>query len=301
MSTEAVGTDPLERLRAAGYPVTHEVGRGMEGVVAALDQERVAKVWDRRPRDEVDRLRTFYDAVHDGLEEAGVRLAVPRILDVGEADGLVVTVHPLLRGRAVAGAGPEPVVEVLAGLSQVSVRPEMAVLPVPDGERPFDPAVPFGDSMADLVQRRATLLGDLLPDGVADRMAQALQEVPPVPPRLVHGDLGPVHVLLDGGRPVGLLDFGYVSTLGDPAFDAAVAACLQDMFGPRAAVATAAFDDLVVRRFAHDRAVLVLHRAAYGLVTASCLAGHPGRHLDWCLALVDAWARSSGSRFTRRT
>lgn len=285
-----MSTHPLERLRAAGYPVTHEVGRGMEGVVAALDDQRVVKVWDRRPRVEVDRLRTFYDAVHDGLEEAGVALAVPRILDVGEVDGLVVTVHPLLPGRAEVGTGPGPVMEVLAGLSEVVVHPGMAVLPVPDGERPFDPSVPFGVSLADLVVRRATLLGDLLPDGVADRMVVALRAVPPVPPRLVHGDLGPVHVLLERGRPVGLLDFGYVSTIGDPAFDAAVAACLQDMFGPGAAAATAALDDLVVRRFDHDPAVLVLYRAAYGLVTASCLVGHPGRHLDWCLALVDAWA-----------
>lgn len=283
--------DPLERLRAAGYPVTHEVGRGMEGVVAALDGERVVKVWDRRPRVEVDRLRAFYDAVHDGLVEAGVRLAVPRILDVGEVDGLVVTVHPLLRGRAEA-ARPAPVVEVLAGLSQVPVHPDMAVLPVPDGERPFDPAVPFGVSMGDLVLRRAVLLGDLLPPGVADRMTEALRAVPPVAPRLVHGDLGPVHVLLDGGRPVGLLDFGYVSTLGDPAFDAAVAACLQDMFGPGAAAATAALDDLAVRRLGHDPAVLVLYRAAYGLVTASCLVGRPGRHLDWCLDLVETWSRA---------
>jgi hypothetical protein len=179
---------------------------------------------------------------------------------------------------------------VLAGLAQVVVHPDMAVLPVPDGERPFDPSVPFGASLADLVVRRAVLLGDLLPDGVTEQMAVALRAVPPVPPRLVHGDLGPVHVLLERDRPVGLLDFGYVSTVGDPAFDAAVAACLQDMFGPGAAAATAAFDDVVVHRFDHDPAVLVLYRAAYGLVTASCLAGHPGRHLDWCLELVDAWA-----------
>jgi hypothetical protein len=290
VSPKPVVADPLERLRAAGYPVTHEVGRGMEGVVAALDEERVVKVWDRRPRAEVDRLRAFYDAVHDGLVEAGVGLAVPRILDVGEVDGLVVTVHPLLPGRAEVDAGPGPVVEVLAGLSQVPVHPDMAVLPVPDGERPFDPSVPFGVSMAELVLRRAVLLGDLLPDGVADRMAEALRAVPPVPACLVHGDLGPVHVLLDGGRPVGLLDFGYVSTLGDPAFDVAVAACLQDMFGPGAAAATTALDDLAVRRLGHDPAVLVLYRAAYGLVTASCLVGHPGRHLDWCLDLVATWA-----------
>ena len=103
-----------------------------------------------------------------------------------------------------------------------------------------------------------------------------LRALEPVPPRLVHGDLGPVHVLLEGGRPTGLLDFGYVSTVGDPAFDAAVAACLQDMFGPGAAAATAALDEATTTRFGYDPAVLVLYRAAYGLVTASCLAGHPG-------------------------
>lgn len=30
--------DPLAPLRAAGFPVTHEIGRGMEGIVAALDE-----------------------------------------------------------------------------------------------------------------------------------------------------------------------------------------------------------------------------------------------------------------------
>jgi aminoglycoside phosphotransferase (APT) family kinase protein len=284
-----VSTEPLALMRAAGFAVTHEVGRGMEGVVAALDDERVVKVWDRRPRAEVERLRTFYDAVEAGLDRAGVVLAVPRILDIVEVGSRVVTVHRRLRGRAVAGARPEPVVEVLEALARVPADRDLAVLPVPDGEPPFALDVPFGASLAALVLRRARLVPDLA-DGVAAGMADALRSVEPVPPRLVHGDLGPVHVLLDGERPVGLLDFGYISTVGDPAFDAAVAAALQDMFGPRALEATAALDALVVPRFGYDPDVLVLYRAAYGLVTASCLAGHPGRHLDWCLALVDTWS-----------
>lgn len=290
--------DALALMRAAGFAVTHELGRGMEGVVASLDDERVVKVWDRRPRAEVDRLRTFYDAVEAGFDRAGVPLAVPRILDVGEWDGLVVTVHRRLRGRAAAPAAPEPVLDVLAALAQVPATPDLAVLPVPDGEPSFDPEVPFGTSLADLVLRRAALLGPLLDDGVAERLADALRSLAPVPSCLVHGDLGPVHVLLEDGRPAGLLDFGYVSTVGDPAFDAAVAACLQDMFGPGAAAATAALDALAVARFGHDPAVLVLYRAAYGLVTASCLTGHPGRHLDWCLDLVHAWRRSTQPRRT---
>ena len=284
-----MSADPLAVMRAAGFPVTHELGRGMEGVVGALDDQRVVKVWDRRPRPEVERLRTFYDAVEAGFEEAGVGLAVPAILDIGEVEGLVVTVQRRLQGRAVEAAGPGPVLHVLEALAQVPARPDLAVLPVPDGEAPFDPDVPFGDSLADLVLRRAPLVGVRLADGAADQMAHALRSLAPGPARLIHGDLGPVHVLLEDGRPTGLLDFGYISTVGDPAFDAAVAAALQDMFGPGAAAATEALDALTVQRFGYAQEALVLHRAAYGLITASCLAGHPGRHLDWCLALVDAW------------
>lgn len=287
-----MSTDQLARLRAAGFPVTREVGRGMEGVVAALDDSRVVKVWDRRPRAEVDRLRTFYDAVEAGLADVGTPLEVPRILDVGEVDGLVVTVHRRLRGRETPPATPGPVMDVLAVLAQVPAVPDLAVLPVPDGELPFDLDVPFGVSLGELCLRRAPLVD--LADGVVEELAAALRALTPVPARLVHGDLGPVHVLLEGGRPTGLLDFGYVSTVGDPAFDAAVAAALQDMFGPRAAEATAALDRLAVGRFGYDPDVLVLYRAAYGLVTASCLAGHPGRHLDWCLDLVDAWRVGRG-------
>ena len=285
-----MSTDPLAVMRAAGYAVSVELGRGMEGVVAALDDERVVKLWDRRPLEEVERLRVFYDAVAAGLQEAGVGLTVPRIDEVAEVDGLVLTVHPRLRGLP-GGPGPGPVVEVLAGMARVEPHPDMAVLPVPDGEVPFDPAVPFGESLGALVRRRAGLVPDWVASDVAERMAEELRALEPVPPRLVHGDLGPVHVLLEAGRPTGLLDFGYVSTVGDPAFDAAVAACLQDMFGPGAAADTAAVDEVSTDRFGYDPDVLVLYRAAYGLVTASCLAGHPGQHVDWCLALVDTWSR----------
>jgi aminoglycoside phosphotransferase (APT) family kinase protein len=276
-------------MRSAGFAVTHEIGRGLEGVVGALDAVRVVMGWDRRPRPVVERLRTFYDAVEAAIDHTGASLAVPRILEIREDGGFVVTVQRRLGGQPVTPARPGPVLDVLEVLARVDAHPDLAVLPVPDGEPPFAPDVPFGESLAALVLRRAPLVGGLA-DGAAERMAAALRALTPVPPRLVHGDLGAAHVLCEDGRPGGLLDFGYISTVGDPAFDAAVAASLQDMFGRGSAAATAAMDALVLERFGYDPAVLVLYRAAYGLVTASCLAGHPGQHLDWCLALVDAWA-----------
>lgn len=52
------GSDPRATLRAAGYDVGEVLGAGMEGTVVILDDDRVVKLWDRRTRADVDRLRT---------------------------------------------------------------------------------------------------------------------------------------------------------------------------------------------------------------------------------------------------
>ena len=101
-----MSTDPLAVMRSAGFAVTHELGRGMEGVVAALDDQWVVKLWDRRPLEEVERLRVFYDAVAAGLQDAAVGLTVPRIAEVAEADGLVLTVQRYLT-EELPGVFPE--------------------------------------------------------------------------------------------------------------------------------------------------------------------------------------------------
>ena len=276
-------TDALATLRAAGYGVGEVLGAGMEGTVAALDDDRVVKLWDRRTRDDVDRLRTFYDAVH----AAGFALAVPRILEVTEVEGRVVTVQARLYGAAPAAADATLVVQVLDDLAAVPVHPDMAVLPVPDGETAFDPAVPFPLSMADLVERRGRILsGHVEPAAVAALVAD-LGGLAPAPPALVHGDLGIGNLLVADGRPSGLLDFGYVSTIGDPAFDAAVAAALHRMLGADDAAGTHELDALTSARFGYDHHRLATYRAAYGLVTASCLVAYPqGEHFRWCLDLV---------------
>ena len=190
-------TGPLERLRAAGFPVTEVLGTGMEGTVAALDAERAVKLWDFRDRTDVERLRVFYDAV----EASGFALAVPRILEVAEVEGRMVTVQVRLHGEPLSRA--DAVVDVLADLAAVPVHPDMAVLPVPDGERPFDPTVPFAHSLADLVERRAPLLAGHLDPGAVEALADALRGLEPTEPRLVHGDLGSGNILAVDGRPTG--------------------------------------------------------------------------------------------------
>ncbi|GLF96863.1 phosphotransferase [Streptomyces yaizuensis] len=61
----------------------------------------------------------------------------------------------------------------------------------------------------------------LLPAALRGPAAELLDAVPPLPAdTLVHGDLGPEHLLADGGHLTGVIDFGDAH-IGDPAVDLA--------------------------------------------------------------------------------
>jgi aminoglycoside phosphotransferase (APT) family kinase protein len=100
----------------------------------------------------------------------------------------------------------------------------------------------------------------------------------------VHGDLIPANVLLDdAGGPAAVIDFGFLTTVGDPAFDTAVTASIFDMYGPGARDAEARLD----ARLGGDPRRASVYRAAYALVTATCFSatGEDG-HFDWCVAML---------------
>jgi aminoglycoside phosphotransferase (APT) family kinase protein len=115
---------------------------------------------------------------------------------------------------------------------------------------------------------------------VVDRL-RAL-EVPR--PALVHGDLVPANVLVDdAGEVTAVLDLGFLTTLGDPAFDAAVTASITDMYGVRARRTEAVLD----ARLGHPADRVATHRLAYALVTATVysVSGSDG-HFAWCAAML---------------
>ncbi len=80
-----------------------------------------------------------------------------------------------------------------------------------------------------------------------------------------------------------MIDFGFLTTVGDPAFDAAVTASIFDMYGPDARDAEARLD----ARIGVDPRRAAIHRAAYAVVTATCFSptGEDG-HFDWCVAML---------------
>jgi len=290
-------TDLLAR---AGFRPGAVLGSGMEGAVIDLGDDLVAKIWKRRTAKELDTLRAFYDAV------AGAQPAVrtPRILQVLTQGGQLATVEPRLAGRplwnpdgespALTDADVASVVAVLEALAEIDPTPGMAALPVLESEGPFV-AGSFARSLADLVERRvARFRGPLLArlpdlDSVTKAVLAGLAGLEPGREGLVHGDLVPANILVDGrSRPLAVIDFGFLTTVGDPAFDAAVASSIYDMYGPRARETEEALDTAITERFHHEAGRLALYRAAYALATSNCYSasGSDG-HFDWCARLLE--------------
>lgn len=298
--------DLLARLGLAPGEV---LGRGAEGVAVALPDDRVAKVWHQPA---LERARAAA-AVLEALAASGLPFATPRVLEVldpGDTDGTTVTIETLLPGVSLGRSYADPdgpplvvddhrvdcLVSVLGGLASVSAVDAMARLPVLPGEVPFDPAVPFTDSLAALVERRTALargpllarLSDL--DAVVAATVRALGDLPDVRPVPLHGDLVPtnVHVEGPGGGVVAVLDLGFLTTLGDPAFDAAVTASIYDMYGPQHRRSEAVLDEAFTTRLGRDPHAMAVYRAAYALATATVFdADGLDGHFDWCVAMLE--------------
>jgi aminoglycoside phosphotransferase (APT) family kinase protein len=277
-----------------------QLGAGIEGTVFDLDDGTVVKVWTRRSLAEIEVLRTFYDEV----AAAGPAVTTPRILEVLQTEGVVLTVEALLVGDPVwvaDGTSPDltttqvdVMTEALAALSGVPGSPTLRSLPVLPGEAPLPAGASFESALADLVERRvqrfAPALRAALPsvDRVADGTARSLRALPIAAPTLVHGDLIAANVLTQRRRASAVLDFGFLTTAGDPAFDAAVTASCFDMYGPHARDIERTLDAAFAAAFGHDPRRLAVYRAAYALVTACCFGDVLDEgHFAWCIGMLE--------------
>jgi hypothetical protein len=290
----------VEALRAAGHPTAgfRVLGGGMEGAVAALGDGLVSKLWSHRDGDHLARLREFYDA----LAAARPSFAAPQVLDIVPVGEGWATVEPHLPGAPlrvgmsddeppVSEEGVECVLEALEALAAVAPRPGLDVLPALDGEPPLAP--PFSVAVSELVVRRvARFRGPLqaaLPDldrlveAVADRLASLDSR----PVGLLHGDLVPANLLVAGSGLAAVLDFGFLTGVGDPAFDAAVAASVHDMYGVHAARTESVLEEAIAERFGYQPELLDSYRAAYALITSNSFSadGSDG-HFAWCVRML---------------
>lgn len=275
----------------------------MEGTVIELRDNLVAKIWHRSTAGELETLNTFYEAV----AHADAAFDTPRILQVLCIEGQFATVEPLLSGRPLwtSNDSGSPalddddvacVTDVLAALAAIEASADMGVLPILENEAPFETqAMPFARSLAALVERRVEKFREPLlarlpaVDAVAAAVVGRLGDLQPGKSCLVHGDLIPANILVGhASRPLAVLDFGFMTTIGDPAFDAAITASIYDMYGPRATENEAILDQAIADRFGYDPRRLALYRAAYALTTSNCFSasGSDG-HFEWCLRMLE--------------
>ncbi|MFI6348287.1 phosphotransferase family protein [Streptomyces sp. NPDC050560] len=285
-----------------GHTGVRRIGAGVEGVVYGLGEGRAAKVWSGRPPADLDLTRRVYA----DLARHPLPFATPEILDVEDHGGVLVTYERELPGQPMGGdfahtdherelptRHSDALLGVLRGLASVPGTDAMRRLTVQGDDRPlWRDHDCFRDALAALVGRAAarhgTALAARVPDfeaGVA-RTRRALRALPDAPVTAVHGDLVPPNIHVDtSGRPVAVLDFGFCTTAGDPAFEAAVTAAVWDMYGPYAEEHTAELTALFARELAYPPTTLTAYRAAYALTTYD-LFGLDERdgHFRWCAA-----------------
>lgn len=193
--------------------------------------------------------------------------------------------------RALSARHTDTLLSVLRGLASVPGTDAMRRLTVQGDDRPlWRDHDCFRDALAALVERAAVRHGAALaahvPDFAAgvERTLKALRSLPEAPVTAIHGDLVPPNIHVDeAGRPVAVLDFGFYTTAGDPAFEAAVTAAIWDMYGPHDEEHAAELTWLFARELGYQPATLTAYQAAYALTTYDLFGqdDHDG-HFRWC-------------------
>ncbi len=272
---------------------------GVEGAIYELGSGLIGKVWrDRRPA-ELAAMQSFYGDV----AAAGLPFRTPEILAVEQADGRSVSYERKLPGtplqdrlgpadRVLEPAAVGCVIDVLRALGTVPATASMRQLAVLGEDRPLrTESDSFTAALLGLLARRTARFGAVirqnLPDfdrryaGLRDRLAALATGGDTV----IHGDLLGGNILVDErARPLAVLDFGFLTTAGDPRLDAAITASIMNMYGLHARQIT----QVLTARFAEDLGypadVLVLYQAAYAVATSNAFTsdGSDG-HFAWCM------------------
>jgi aminoglycoside phosphotransferase (APT) family kinase protein len=290
----------LESFTRQGYPDVEPLAAGVEGAIYRLGDGMVAKVWGRRREPELLRMQNFYADV----ARAGLPFATPVILRVEEINGSAVTFERELHGeplqkrlafedRELDPLAVDCLVEVVRALADVPGTDSMRQLPVLDEDRPFWAGTDdFPTALIALLKRRVARFGELLRAHVPDfdrryaRILEKLTALDRVSTTVIHGDLFGENILVDEAvRPTAVLDFGFLSTAGDPRLDASISAVIMNMYGPHALAIAQTLTDRFAAELGYPVEVLLVYRAAYAVATSNVFTadGSDG-HFPWCVA-----------------
>ena len=194
-----------------------ELGRGADSVAYVLDGQWVV----RFPLTENAQRTLRRELALLGDLAPALPLPIPAFAHVRRRDGqLEYAAYPVLRGEPLraAAADEEILASLAAFLTALHAYPVAAAREAGVTEELISGG--YHAAQRDLPRQLAGLLSAA---EVARLDALFAEHERRHPPRtaLLHSDLKPEHVLVDGGRVTGVLDWGDIS-LGDPDFDLAV-------------------------------------------------------------------------------
>jgi aminoglycoside phosphotransferase (APT) family kinase protein len=116
-------------------------------------------------------------------------------------------------------------------------------------------------------------------------LRERIAAIPASADAVIHGDLVTGNILVDQqARPLAVLDFGFLTTAGDPRLDAAIAAAVMNMYGPHAQAITGSMTERLATDLGYPVDVLLAYQAAYAVATSNAFTsdGSDG-HFAWCI------------------
>jgi aminoglycoside phosphotransferase (APT) family kinase protein len=292
----------IDRFSSQGHSVT-PLAAGVEGAVYDLGADLVAKVWRERTVEDLHRMQRFYADV----AAAGPPFATPEIIRVEKVDGTSVTYERKLPGqllqdrlgsddRQIAPQVLRCVLQVLGALAEVAATDAMRQLAVLDESQSlWAQADSFPAALTGLLERRVTRFGAVIRDHLKDfdrRYSALLEQLILLDTRraaAIHGDLFGGNILVDAqGSPLAVLDFGFLTTAGDPRFDAAITASVMNMYGPHARAITQDLTARIAQELGYRPEVLLIYQAAYAAATSNAFTadGSDG-HFAWCMTQLE--------------
>lgn len=307
MHRDSNGSFGAEQLASLGHTGAPFLGAGMEAVAYRTSDGGVLKIWRDRSVEEVRRIQNFY-------QELSVQLPylTPSISEVDQIEGITVSWEVELSGvtlkqRLADGlsidTGIEIELDLLAALREVIPGSALGELPVLDETVGLYAAeTDWRFALVELIRRQASryrcVFERALPqlDHLVRSLATDITALEEVASRPIHGDLIGANILLGlDDTPLAILDFGFLSTVGDPDFDLAVSAAIFDMYSPASAAIRRRFLELAARRFEVDHRKIVIYLAAYSFSTACAYdaKGNDG-HFAWCIDRIFEYAASVG-------
>jgi hypothetical protein len=288
--------------RAKGHSDVEPLATGMEGAVYRLGRGLVAKVWGSdKPHSELVALQHFYT----DLARESLPFATPDMIEVARVDGTSVTIERELSGRRVQdhiidGGSDVPYLAreclsvVLEALAAVADLASSHALPALSEGQPFRGDLDWPTAFVALLERRVHRFGEQLRAAVGDfddvhaLITASVRAMTTRPTAVIHGDVCRENILVDGDlRPTALLDWGFLSTAGDPAFEASVTAGIFDMYGDNAAALDEQLLDCFEERLKLPHDHLLVYRAAYAVATSNAYDpdGRDG-HFAWCTSAL---------------